>query len=59
MSESFDALLDVIKSLFNFHEVYLSLVLDCSDCSNCSDCSDCSSIENIPLSNILTPFAFV
>ena len=47
-----DALLDVLKSLSNFNEVYLSSLLDCFDCSDCSDCSDCLdclSLENIPL----------
>ena len=47
-----DALLDVLKSLSNFNEVYLSSLLDCFDCSDCSDysdCLDCLSLENIPL----------
>ena len=57
MLESFekqlcDALLDVLKSLSNFNEVYLSSMLDCfnyPDCSDCYDCLDCLSLENIGL----------
>ena len=41
------ALLDVIKSLFNFDGVCLSSLLYCSDCFNFL------SFENIPLSNAL------
>ena len=57
MLESFekqlcDALLDVLKSLSNFNEVYLSSMLHCfnyPDCSDCYDCLDCLSLENIGL----------
>ena len=43
----FYVLLDVIKLLFSFNELYLPLLLDYSDCSNCS------SLENTPFSNAL------
>ena len=55
MSESLeklmcDKLIDVLKSLFNSYEVFLSSLLDRSDFSNCFDCL---SFENFRLSNAL------
>ena len=53
----FFALLDVFKSISNFSEVYLSLLLDCSDYYDCSDYLD---LKSIPLSNTLnTIFLFL
>ena len=45
-----DEIIDVLKSLFNSYEVFLSSLLDCSDFSNCFDCL---SFQNFRLSNAL------